>query len=107
MTTLRLVVISLLMAMLIALLALCPVLPVKAQSETATATYTPIPTRTQTAATQVVTIIQIGESGSVMIDRSVTYGDVYVVTAIAALFALGALYWAYQWVKAHVRTQEQ
>lgn len=90
-------------AFLVLLLA-APAGEVLAQS--ATATYTPIPTRTQTAATQVITIVQL-DGGVAMINRSVSYGDAFIVISVAALFALGALYWAYQWVRSHIRTQEQ
>lgn len=103
MTVLRWVAISLLFAALVGLLVLCPVLPVHAQ---ATATYTPIPTRTPYAATQAAVVIQTGGGGTATFDPSLTAGDAFIVTGLAALFALGTLWWVYEWVKAHVRTQE-
>lgn len=104
--TARLIIITLLLAMLIGLLALCPILPVSAQATTAT--YTPIPTRTPSAAaTQPVTVITTVDGGLAAFSPSMTAGDAFIVTALGALFALGALAWAYQWVKGHVRTQEQ
>jgi uncharacterized membrane protein YdjX (TVP38/TMEM64 family) len=101
----RYIVIALLTAILIGLLAFCPVLPVNAQS--ATATYTPIPTRTQTAATQSVIVVQTINGGTATFSPSMTAGDAFVVASIAAVFALIGLYWAYAWVKSHIRTQEQ
>lgn len=100
----RYIVLALLMSMLIGLLTAATVLPAHAQ--TATQTYTPIPTRTQTAATQAVTIITVDET-PIVLDKRVTFGDVYTVVAIAAVFVLGAIAWAYQWVRSHIRTQEQ
>jgi hypothetical protein len=90
--------------LLLALLALSPAALASAQS--ATQTYTPIPTRTPIASTQPVVVINAGD-GTATFAPSMTAGDAFVVISIAALFALGALYWAWTWVKSHVRTQEQ
>lgn len=90
--------------LLCALVALSPVVPAGAQS--ATETYTPMPTRTPNASTQAVTVITLTE-GSATFEPKVTAGDVFVVVSVGAVFALGALAWAYTWVKSHIRTQEQ
>lgn len=72
---------------------------------TPTPTYTPIPTRTPVASTQVVQTVILA-SVPMQINRSATYGDVYVVVAIAALGVMFAMNWAYHWVKDHIKVSE-
>lgn len=97
----RLLVVALMLLGLLALTAGAEARPL-AQ---ATATYTPIPTRTQVAASKAETTVTVsGEP--LLIQKSVTYGDVYVVTALGVLAAGLALAWAYSWVKAHIKVSE-
>jgi hypothetical protein len=94
--------IALIVGMLLVLLALGVAAPATAQTSP-TLTYTPIPTRTQLAATQAVSVITVGGGNApAMINRSVSYGDVYIVLAVAAVFILLGIRWAYQWAMEHL-----
>lgn len=99
-----------------------------AATETVTPTITPTPTETETPGPTAVPPtpsitptpapteafyyivdfydISSGRHIPLLIYRSVSYGDVYVVISVAAVFMLLALYWAYSWVKDHIRVQE-
>lgn len=94
--TARLIVVSILLAMLIVvLLALCPSLPASAQAETATPTltYTPIPTRTPTPVISTTTLLPDG-TGVVFTNTWTAEGRAVfdAVLALAALYGLRFLY---------------
>jgi hypothetical protein len=87
-------------------LLLCSASDAHAQGGTTpTPTYTPIPTRTPSAATQAVITVMVASS-PLQINRSVSYGDVYVVMALAALGAGLGLAWAHSWVKGHIKVSQ-
>lgn len=91
--------------MLLALLALSPAAAAQPLAQ-ATSTYTPIPTRTPAAAaTAAVTIITVDQT-PLGLDKSVSFGDIYIVTAIVAIAAMLGIGFAYGWVKSHIRVQE-
>lgn len=92
--------------MLLALLALSPAAAAQPLAQ-ATSTYTPMPTRTPapSAATQSVVIVTVDQT-PLTLAKTVSYGDVYIVVALAAIAAMLGIGFAYSWVKSHIRVQE-
>jgi hypothetical protein len=93
------------LALVCACLLTLSILPASAapllQAATPTVTFTPMPTRTPTP--QAVVVYTLDTGAPMLVERRVTYGEVYVVVAIAAVLETANICAAYVWCERKFR----